>query len=206
MEGWVVNEGWSCLRNQGRMKLGTGWQDKFGKIGSRSSSLPLPTSAQLRTKLEDQVPLGWGSTSDGEAHFQKQNTLLTSWTPQQHLLPWQPNISPAPKSPRVRDPKALPAAEQVCSRLSPWDRAAFGIHLHWHSKGKSSRSWGRSIKIGSRCKTWIFQEVSSIFTLSRESRSEVDGWSGVGIRNWQISTLGQDEELSDCIFFWPGIT
>lgn len=50
-EGWVVNKGWSCVRNRGRMKLGTSWRDKFRITGSGSSSFPLPTSAQLRTKL-----------------------------------------------------------------------------------------------------------------------------------------------------------
>lgn len=74
--GWVVNEGWSCLRNRGRMKLGTRWQEKFGIVGFGPSSFPFPPQ-------HNQGPstLGWGSTSDGEAHLQKQNALLTSWTP-----------------------------------------------------------------------------------------------------------------------------
>lgn len=129
----------------------------------------------------------------------------------------QANISPAPKTPGVRDPKALPAVllqQSRCAPASPLRQSCLWDPPALTEQRKIEQVLGKSTKIWSRCKTWIFLGVlywgpqwgftllafSSIFILSRDSWSEVDGWSRARIKNWQISTLGQDEELSDCIF------
>lgn len=89
--------------------------------------------------------------------------------------------------------------EQVCSSLPLETGLPSGSTYtgrakeNWAGPGREAQKFGADVKPES-------VEVSSIFTLSRDLWSEVDGWSGAGIRNWQISTLGQDEELSDCIF------
>ena len=91
------------------------------------------------------------------------------------------------------------------SRCAPV--SSFRQDCLWDSIGeeKSSRWWVRSIKIWNSCRTSAFPEVSSIFTLSRQLWSEVDGRSGAGIRNGQISSLGQDVGLANqafIVFCW----
>lgn len=169
--GWVVNGGWSCLRNQGRMKLGTRWQDKFGK--NRVKIQFLPPSALMRTEPH------WAGAAPVMVKL-----ISKIRAPQQYLLPFQPNISPAPKTPRVRDPKTLPAAkfqQSRCAPASPLGQGCLWDPLHWQS-----RAWRKSTKIGSRCETWIFLEGSSIFTLCREW----DRWM-----EW-----GRDKDLADFYF------
>lgn len=63
---------------------------------------PLPTSAQQKTKHPGlgQHQWWWSSSPKAERPPDQLNT-----TPQQHLLPRQPNIPPAPKTPEWEIPK-----------------------------------------------------------------------------------------------------